>query len=48
MRLDEVIAKCLPFNVYPNIKSKFASLKIGRFILSIPLNTIENGIGKKF
>ena len=30
------------------IKSKFASLKIERLILSIPLNAIENGIGEKF
>ena len=29
------------------LKSKFASLKIERLILSIPLNTIENGIAEK-
>ena len=31
-----------------NFKSKFASLKIESLILSIPLNTIENGISEKF
>ena len=31
-----------------NFKSKFASLKIERLILNIPLNTIENGISEKF
>ena len=31
-----------------NFKSKFASLKIERLILGIPLNTIGNGIGEKF
>ena len=31
-----------------NFKSKFASLKIKRLILSIPLNTIENGMSEKF
>ena len=31
-----------------NFKSKFASLKIERLILSIPLNTIENGINEEF
>ena len=31
-----------------NFKLKFASLKIGGFILRIPLNTIENGISEKF
>ena len=30
-----------------NFKSKFASLKIERLILRIPLNTIENGISEK-
>ena len=29
-------------------KSKFALLKIERLILSIPLNTIENGNSEKF
>ena len=31
-----------------NFQSKFASLKIESLILSIPLNTIENGISEKF
>ena len=31
-----------------NFKSKLTSLKIERLILSIPLNTIENGISEKF
>ena len=31
-----------------NNKSKFASLRIGRLILRIPLNTIENGVSEKF
>ena len=31
-----------------NFKSKFASLKIERLQLCIPLNTIENGISEKF
>ena len=31
-----------------NFKSKFASLKIERLMLYIPLNTIENGNGEKF
>ena len=31
-----------------NFKSKFASFKVERLILSILLNTIENGIGEKF
>ena len=31
-----------------NFKSKFASLKIGRLILRVPLNTIENGVSEKF
>ena len=31
-----------------NFYSKFASLEIERLILSIPLNTIENGIGENF
>ena len=30
-----------------NFRSKFASLKIEHLILRIPLNTVENGIGKK-
>ena len=30
-----------------NFKSKCASLRIECLILSIPLNTIENGIGEK-
>ena len=47
VRLDVVIAKCLPFCTQ-NFKSKFASLKIERLILCTPLNTIENGIGEKF
>ena len=47
MRLDEVIAKCLPF-VPKNLNQRFASLKIERLILSTPLNTLENGIGEKF
>ena len=31
-----------------NFKSKFASLKIERLILNIPLNTIDNRINEKF
>ena len=31
-----------------NFKSKFASLKIERLLLRIPLNTIENEISEKF
>ena len=31
-----------------NFKSNFASLKIGRLILRIPLNTIENEASEKF
>ena len=31
-----------------NFKSKFASLKIERLILSIPLNIMGNRIGEKF
>ena len=31
-----------------SFKSKFASLKTERLILSIPLNTIENGINEIF
>ena len=31
-----------------NFKSKFASLKIERLILCIPLNAIENGIDEEF
>ena len=31
-----------------NFTSKFASVKIERVILSIPLNTIENGLNEKF
>ena len=31
-----------------NFKLKFASLKIGRLILRILLNTIENGVSEKF
>ena len=37
----------MPFIFTQNFKTKFASLKIERLILSIPLNTIENGIGKE-
>ena len=47
MKLDAVIANFRPF-VPKLFKSKFASLKTKRLILSIPLNTIENGIGEKF
>ena len=38
----------MPSICIQNFKSKFASLKIELLILSIPLNTIENGIGEKF
>ena len=31
-----------------NFKSKFASLKIEHLIMSIPLNTIENGLSEQF
>ena len=56
MRFDEVIAiwtpdLCLlvPLSICTqNLKSKFASLKIGRLILRIPLNTIENGVSENF
>ena len=45
MKLEEVIAKCLPFA--PKIL-KFESLKIERLILCIPLHAVENGIGDEF
>ena len=42
MRLDEVIAKRLPF------VPKLLNQSLHRLLLSIPLNAIENGIGEKF
>ena len=33
---------------FTKVLKKFTSLKIGRLILRIPLNTIENGVSEKF
>ena len=38
----------MPSICIQNFKSKFAALKIERLVLSIPLNTIENGNREKF